>query len=262
MNRFKKIGCVYDNESTRATNAYLDLKKQYNIIDAIKNPNDDYDIIITLGGDGIMLRTLHLFMKKNIPIYGMNQGSIGFLLNKYSDKNLLITLNNASETIIHPLEMKVTTVQNTVKTALAVNEVSLLRESSQSAHIKISINEKVRLNSLIADGVLVCTPAGSTAYNYAAYGPILPLNSNILALTAICPFRPRRWQGALLPRQSTVKLEIQNSDKRPVGAIADYTEIRDVKNVMIHERHDIKMKILFDKDNKLEEQILKEQFMY
>lgn len=261
MNRLKKIGCVFDHESSFAEDAFNELSKRYNIIDIKDQPDTSYDVVITLGGDGMMLRALHMLMGTDTPIYGMNRGSVGFLLNEYKNNSIEKIFTDTQETILHPLEMKVTTINNKQKTALAVNEVSLLRETSQSANIKISVNNKVRLEKLIADGVLVCTPAGSTAYNYAAYGPILPLTANILALTAISPFRPRRWQGALLPRKSIVKFEVQEISKRPVSAVADSEEIRDVKNVEVYERPDIKMRILFDKSNKFEERVLKEQFM-
>ncbi len=268
-----KIGCAWDNKSHLATKAFNELKSLYPTIDGIdltstvyqKNHHivhPKYDFIVTLGGDGIMLKTLHKFMLSNIPIYGINMGSIGFLLNEYNSNtnNLITMLEKSAKTKLHPLEMTAITMKGKECKALAVNEVSLLRQTSQSAKIRISINDQVRLDQLIADGILIATPAGSTAYNFAAHGPIVPIDANILLLTPISPFRPRRWRGALLSRNSKLNFLNISPVNRPISATADSMEVRDVESVEVVERIDIEMTILFDKDDALEERILKEQF--
>jgi NAD+ kinase len=218
-------------------------------------------LVITLGGDGVMLRALHAFVGDDVDIYGINLGSVGFLLNNYDLKNLLKNIETSIQIHLSPLEMKVKTTDGQIHKAIAFNEISLLRSTAQTAKIKISVNGKVRLDELSGDGLLVSTAAGSTAYNAAAHGPILPLNSNILVLTPISPFRPRRMSSILLQRQSLVTLMINEFNKRPVSTFADLTEIKNVEIIQIYERSDIKVSILFDCDSSPEERILKEQFI-
>ena len=223
-------------------------------------PPDKADIIVTLGGDGMMLETLHRFMTRGMPIYGMNCGTVGFLMNKYGEDNLPARLAAAQAVKLHPLAMTACTRSGKIVRARAINEVSLLREKAQTAKIKITIDGVVRMPELICDGVLLATSAGSTAYNLSAHGPILPLGSGVLALTPISAFRPRRWRGALLPHSAKVVMEILESAKRPVSAVADSAEVRDVREVSIHEDRTVSLKLLFDPEHNLEERILREQF--
>ncbi|MCB1476979.1 MAG: NAD kinase [Rhodobiaceae bacterium] len=225
-------------------------------------PPDEADIIVALGGDGHMLQTLHDFMNRGIPIYGMNRGSVGFLMNEYAEENLRDRLKAAELTKIRPLQMRAIDVHGQTHEALAINEVSMLRQTYQAAKLEIRVDDKVRLAELICDGVLVSTPAGSTAYNLSAHGPILPLNASLLALTPISPFRPRRWRGALLPNRAHVTINVLEADKRPVSAVADHTEIRSVRSVMIAESTHAEAPMLFDKGHNLDERILAEQFGY
>ena len=221
---------------------------------------DDADVIIPLGGDGFMLETLHRFRSRGIPIYGMHRGSVGFLMNAYRVERLYERLAEAEPVVLHPLEMKVSDEYGEVHHALAFNEVSLLRESRQAAKLRVSVDGIVRIDELMADGVLVATPVGSTAYNLSAHGPIIPLGAGVLALTPISAFRPRRWRGALLPHKARVRIDALEIDKRPVSAVADFTEVRDVVSVEISENRHVKMTVLFDHDSNLEERVLKEQF--
>lgn len=218
------------------------------------------DIIIALGGDGFMLQTMHEVLQDDIPIYGMNRGSVGFMLNDYDEDGLLDRLERAVEATIRPLRMTTTDIDGDIKTAVAINEVSLLRETRQSAKIRITVDGRVRMDELICDGILLATPAGSTAYNLSAHGPVIPISGALLALTPISAFRPRRWRGALLPYSSEVKFEILELDKRPVSAVADHTEVRQITEVSICEAKDVSIKMLFDKDHSLEERIIREQF--
>ena len=218
--------------------------------------------IVALGGDGLMLQTLHKVMSRDIPIYGMNCGSVGFLMNEYDENNLPEKLQSAEISIIHPLSMTVTERNGQTASALAINEVSLFRQRYQAAKLQISVDEKIRLPELICDGVLLSTPAGSTAYNLSAHGPILPLNAPLLALTPISPFRPRRWRGALLPNSAKVEIKVVESDKRPVSAVADHTEIDFVERVLIKQDTDISLQLMFDPGHALDERILSEQFLY
>lgn len=219
------------------------------------------DVIIVLGGDGFMLKTLHVFQAMEKPVYGMNCGSVGFLMNAYQEGNLLDRLKAANETTLHPLKMVATDVRGKQVTAHAINEVSLLRQTAQTAKIRIFVDQVPRLDMLVGDGVLVATPAGSTAYNTSAHGPIIPMNANLLALTPISAFRPRRWRGALLPDTAQVTLEILEPDKRPVSASADDHEVRDVQKVEIHQDIQAQYRLLFDPHHNLEERILGEQFL-
>jgi len=217
------------------------------------------DIVVALGGDGFMLQTLHAFTGKGKPIYGMNRGTVGFLMNEYHQADLLERLSAAERAVIHPLRMTAHTQAGVVE-ARAFNEVSLLRETRQAAKIRILVDGKPRTSELICDGVLVSTPAGSTAYNLSAHGPILPIDADLLALTPISAFRPRRWRGALLPHRAKVRFEILESDKRPVSAVADDYEVRDVTAVEVAEDRAISMTMLYDAGHNLDERILAEQF--
>ncbi len=260
LNNFKKIGCIADFSSEKASTAYKMLTERYGCIDA-NSLDQDYDLIIAIGGDGLMLKVLHRYIGTSIPIYGINRGSVGFLMNTYTDIDIMDNILEAEAFELHPLEMRTLDIYGEFKEALAVNEVSLLRQTNQSAKLRISINKHLMLDALVCDGILVSTPAGSTAYNLAANGPIVPINSNILPLTPICPFRPRRWKGALLSSGDRVKLEVLSPAKRPVSATADFIEIRDIVEVEIYERKDISLKILFNKANNIADRLMKEQFM-
>ncbi len=223
-------------------------------------PESEAQVIVALGGDGFMLETLHRQIDSHRPIYGMNRGSVGFLMNEYSEDDLLERINAAESAVIHPLSMVARDVHGTEHRALAINEVSLLRQTRQTAKLRISIDGKVRLGELSCDGALVCTPAGSTAYNLSAHGPIIPLDAKVLALTPISAFRPRRWRGALLQHTAQVSFEILEGDKRPVSAVADNFEVRDVIEVRIAEDREISLQMLFDAERSLEERVLAEQF--
>lgn len=225
------------------------------------NAKADADVIVALGGDGFMLQTVHKSYKKGLPIFGMNRGSVGFLMNDYSPKDFLARLDIAEAQAIHPLRMKVKTDNGKSSSALAFNEVSMLRETRQAAKLRISIDGRVRLEELMCDGILLSTPAGSTAYNLSVHGPILPIDAALLALTPISAFRPRRWRGALLPRRSQVLFEVLEADKRPVSAVADHTEVRQVTEVAVAEDQSVSVTILFDADRSLEERLLAEQFV-
>ncbi len=219
----------------------------------------DADIVVALGGDGFMLQTLHAFLDKGKPIYGMNRGSVGFLMNDFREEDLLERLRLAEEAVVHPLRMQAHTKTGIVE-AVAFNEVSLLRETRQAAKIRVMVDDRPRIAELICDGILVSTPAGSTAYNLSAHGPILPIDAALLALTPISAFRPRRWRGALLPHRARVRFEVLESAKRPVSAVADDFEVRDISAVDVAEDRSIAMTMLYDKGHSLHERILSEQF--
>ncbi len=220
------------------------------------------DVVVALGGDGHMLQALHRFVSTGIPIYGMNRGTVGFLMNDYRDSDLLERLGHAELTTIHPLKMTATDSGGKTHKGLAFNEVSLLRQRYQAAKLKIAVDGKTRLDELVCDGVLLATPAGSTAYNLSAHGPILPINSPLLALTPISAFRPRGWRGAILPHQAKVSIAVLEHDKRPVAAVADHLEVRDVREVTIAEDRKRSAKILFDPGHSLAERVLREQFRF
>ncbi|WP_207803091.1 NAD kinase [Rhodopseudomonas palustris] len=220
------------------------------------------DVVVALGGDGLMLQTLHQQMRSGKPIYGMHRGTVGFLMNEYSTVDLRTRLAAARETVIHPLLMRATDIYGEVHIHHAINEVSLFRQTHQAARLRISIDERERMSELVADGIMVATPAGSTAYNLSAQGPILPINAHLLALTPISPFRPRRWRGALLPDSAFVVMEVLEVDKRPVAAVADHDEARDVRRVEVISDKTIAIRMLFDPGHSLEERILSEQFGY
>jgi NAD+ kinase len=220
------------------------------------------DVIVALGGDGLMLQTLHRFMNSGKPIYGMHRGTVGFLMNDFREDGLTQRLAEAETTLIHPLLMRARDTAGHRHEAHAINEVSLFRQAYQAARLRILIDGKERLAELVADGVLVATPAGSTAYNLSAQGPIIPINAPLLALTPISPFRPRRWHGALLPDTARVVIEVLEADKRPVAAVADHDEVRAVHSVEIGMDHGIAIPMLFDPGHSLDERILREQFGY
>ena len=221
---------------------------------------NEAQVVVALGGDGFMLETLHRLMETGKPIYGMNRGSVGFLMNEYSEDDLLERINAAERALIHPLRMTSVDAAGVMHKALAINEVSLLRQTRQTAKLRISIDGRVRLSELSCDGALVATPAGSTAYNLSAHGPIIPLDARVLALTPISAFRPRRWRGALLPHTARVTFEVLEADKRPVSAVADNFEVRDVVEVHVAEDRELGMTMLFDAGRSLEERVLAEQF--
>ncbi len=253
-----KIACVAD-DTAKAQAAYAELSARYDLID-IAGKRTKPDALVVLGGDGFMLHTMRKTMHREMPIYGMNCGTVGFLMNQFSSDHLLERIADARKSIVHPLSMFAETMDGKTKQALAFNEVSLFRESRQTAKIRISIDHVVRIQELRADGVMVSTAVGSTAYNFSAGGPIIPLSAQLLALTPIAPFRPRRWKGALLPASSSVTFEILDAAKRPVSAVADALEIRDVKSVSVFEERAIRVPLLFDPERNLEERITAEQF--
>ena len=224
-------------------------------------PLEEADVIVALGGDGFMLRTLHRFLPSRLPVYGMKLGNVGFLMNRYHEDGLQQRLNAANTVELNPLCMEAMTEAGSESTALAINEVSLLRQLNQAAHIRILVNGQVKVEELVCDGVLVATAAGSSAYNLSAQGPILPLGTDAVALTPISPFRPRRWRGAVLPSSVRVRFEVLDHYKRPVSATADAHEIRNVVSVDVYEKKDITLKLMFDPDHSLEQRILDEQFL-
>jgi NAD+ kinase len=252
--RFKQIAFVAGS-APEARAAHEKLAERYGNAEP-----KDADVIVALGGDGLMLQTLHRFMKTGKPIYGMHRGTVGFLMNEFALDNLVERLSAAHITIIHPLAMRARDAQGHVNERRAINEVSLFRQGAQAAHLRVLIDGQERVAELVADGVLVATPAGSTAYNLSAQGAIIPINAPLLALTPISPFRPRRWHGALLPDKAKVTIEVQEADKRPVAAVADHDEVRSVRSVDIEMDHGISLNLLFDPGHSLDERILREQF--
>jgi NAD+ kinase len=222
---------------------------------------EEADVIVALGGDGFMLSTLHDTQEVEAPVYGMNRGTVGFLMNAYREDDLVERLEAAEEEVLNPLHMRAVCVDGTVQEALAINEVSLLRAGPQAAKLRIYVDGRLRMEELVCDGALVCTPAGSTAYNYSAHGPILPIGADVLAVTAVAAFRPRRWRGALLPKTALVRLEVIEPDKRPVMADADSRSVRDVASVEIRTEPEVRHRILFDPGHGLEERLIREQFV-
>lgn len=225
-----------------------------------QSPVDEADVIVALGGDGLMLSTLHATQHLPAPVYGMNRGTVGFLMNEYEERGLKARLATAEPAVLNPLRMRATTAEGGLVEALAINEVSILRSGPQAAKLRILVDGKERMAELVADGALIATPAGSTAYNYSAHGPILPIGADILALTPMSAFRPRRWRGALLPKAASVTFEVREPGKRPVNAVADSTEVRDAVRVEVESRPDIAHTILFDPGHGLEERLIREQF--
>ncbi len=243
------------SEAPIAKQAQAALSAQYGGVSV-----EEADIIVALGGDGFMLETLHGTQHLKAPVYGMNRGTVGFLMNSYSTQGLRERLNKAEAEVINPLHMAATCVNGTEHKALAINEVSLLRAGPQAAKLRIHVDGKLRLDELVCDGALLATPAGSTAYNYSAHGPIVPVGSDVLALTAVAAFRPRRWRGALLPKSVRVTFEVTNPEKRPVNADADGVSVKDVKLVEVWSAPEIEHRILFDPGHGLEERLIQEQF--
>jgi NAD+ kinase len=251
----KKIAFVAA-EMAEATEALADLLKRYDHV-----APEDADVIVALGGDGFMLRTLHDNKHHNAAIFGMNRGSVGFLMNEFKAEGLLERLDAAQRVDLHPLVMHAVTKDGTVEESHAINEVALLRQIQQAAKIRVFVDGVPRIDELICDGIMVATPAGSTAYNLSAYGPIVPVGSGVLCLTPISAFRPRRWRGALLPRAAKVHFEVLEAEKRPVSACADDHEVRDVLSVDVWEDSSVSMSLLFDPEHNLEDRILREQFL-
>ena len=252
--KFHKIAFM-NGPSPAAQAALKILKSRYDHV-----PVEEADVLITLGGDGAMLQTLHQTIERPLPIYGMNFGSIGFLMNEYREDGLIERLEAAEETITHPLKLSAYNGKQEPLNALAINEVSLFRRTHQAAKLRIKVDGRTRMDELICDGVIIATPAGSTAYNFSAHGPILPVGAQLLALTPISPFRPRRWRGALLSNNAEVEVEVLEHTKRPVNAVADNTEFEDIRRVKISEMRDISLRLLFDPGHALDERILSEQF--
>jgi NAD+ kinase len=218
------------------------------------------DVIVALGGDGFMLQTMHATQALGLSVYGMNRGTVGFLMNAYAEDDLIERLDRAEAAVVNPLHMRATTTEGQVVEALAINEVSLLRAGPQAAKLRILVDGRLRMEELVCDGALLCTPAGSTAYNYSAHGPILPIGAEVLALTAVAAFRPRRWRGALLPKTAVVRFDVIDPDKRPVMADADSRSVANVVSVEIRSEPDIAHRILFDPGHGLDERLLREQF--
>lgn len=258
----KKIAIIAAKNNAEAIAKKDALVKKFGFIDISTDHKKitEIDLVIAIGGDGLMLHLLHEFEKNPLPIYGINCGTVGFLMNSFHEENFLENLEKAQVSTLHPLRAEVIDAEGKKHDYIAINEVALLRQSSQAAKIKIEINGKERVSCLAADGVLVATSAGSTAYNLSAGGPIIPFGAEILALTPISPFRPRNWNGALLPASSKIKFSVLNYESRPAGVTADSSEIRNVREVVISEDKSITFKILFDSNHSLEERIIREQF--
>jgi NAD+ kinase len=254
--KYEKIAFVASDHQ-EAREALARLTRRYGNV-----APDQAGALVALGGDGLMLQTLHRHMNDRIPIYGMNRGSVGFLMNEYREEDLRERLARAEVSRIHPLAMVAETSSGEVRRGLAINEVSLFRQTYQAAKLRISVDGRVRMNELICDGVLVSTPAGSTAYNLSAHGPILPIDAPLLALTPISPFRPRRWRGALLPNWARIVVDVLEPDKRPVSAVADHFETRSVTRVAVEEARSVELFMMFDPGHSLDERILSEQFGY
>lgn len=249
-----KIALIY-NPNSKSLETIEEIKKLYKFCKI-----EDADVIVVIGGDGELLHNIHRYMQLNIPFYGINLGSVGFLMNPLDIKNIIMNLQESTASILNPLLMQAEDVEGQIYTALAINEVSIFRSTNQAAKFRIQVNGIERMSELVADGALVATPAGSSAYNLSAGGPILPLESNMLCLTPICAFRPRRWHGALLLSSFSIKFEILNTDKRPVNATADFQEYSNIKSVTIKPAKDKSIKLLFNKNHTLEDRIIKEQF--
>ena len=244
------------SKSERAQQGVAILQQHYNFV-----PVEEADVIVVLGGDGFMLDSLHRFMDRGLPIYGMNLGSVGFLMNEFKKGALIERINTAELQRLFPLRMTATNIHGQTREALAFNEVVLIRYTQQTANLRIAIDGKVRLGNLMSDGVLVCTPAGSTAYNLSVHGPVIPIGTDILGLTPISPFRPRRWRGALLPHTSLIEITNLDPEKRPLGASADSVWIKDALHAVIRVHDASSVTVLFDEGHSLEERVLHEQFL-
>jgi NAD+ kinase len=248
---------VLASEAPEALAAADDLRTRYGEV-----APSEAEVIVALGGDGVMLQALHAYMSTGKPIYGMNRGSVGFLMNEYRPDALMERLDAAKTETLHPLLATVRDADGAIRSARAINEVSMLRQSYQAAKLRIAIDGQIRLDELICDGLLVATPAGSTAYNLSAHGPILPINAPLLALTPISAFRPRRWRGALIPNRVTIVIDVLEAGKRPVNAVADHIEFKSVVQVAVEEDRKVASLIMFDRDHSWDERILAEQFRY
>lgn len=247
--------CVLGSDAPEAQAAMRRLRHRYGHM-----PAEQADVIVALGGDGFMLQTLHRHMDLDVPVYGMNQGSVGFLMNDYDEDNLEGLLAAARQVVINPLRMIARTEAGKDHEALAINEVTLFRQRYQAAKIRIAVDGEIRMNELICDGILTATPAGSTAYNLSAHGPVLPIRSRLMALTPISAFRPRRWRGAILAWETHLHFEILEHEKRPVAATADHVEVRNVVSVQVDAASDVELKLLYNPGHGLEERLLNEQF--
>lgn len=245
------------SDADGAQDALAELQQHYKSV-----PPEEADVVVVLGGDGSMLRALHTYLNSGKMLYGLNRGTIGFLMNEFSVEKLEERIQKAVSTFINPLVMEVTLPGGAVERAYALNEVSLLRQSYQAAKLQISVDDRVRLPELICDGIILATPQGSTAYNLSAHGPILPINAPLLALTPISPFRPRRWRGALLPNRAKLTIDVLDPGRRPVNAVADHTEFKSVERVVAWEDATSRCGLLFDPDHSWDERILAEQFQY
>lgn len=248
---------ILASDAPEAQKAAAALRERYGEV-----PAAAADVIVALGGDGLMLQGLHTYLGTGKAIFGMNRGSVGFLMNEFDAEGLCERLSGAKTEIIRPLLMTVTTEDGRSLSARAINEVSLLRQSYQAAKLRIAVDGKVRMEELICDGIILSTPAGSTAYNLSAHGPILPIDAKLLALTPISPFRPRRWRGALLPNTVHVSIEVLEAQKRPVNAVADHTEFKSVRTIEVAEDTEAECRIMFDPDHSWDDRILAEQFLY
>lgn len=259
----KKIAVIAARNNAKALETKDFMIKKYSFTDLTNDHKNisGIDLVVAIGGDGLMLHLLHEYEKSQTPLYGVNCGTVGFLMNSFHAENFLENLEKAEESKLYPLRMNVVDSIGKTHSHIAINEIALLRQSSQAAKIKIEINGRERINSLAADGILVATAAGSTAYNLSAGGPIIPFGSEILALTPISPFRPRNWHGALLPANSKIRLEVLKFETRPVSATADFNSVQNIKSVEIFEDRSINLKILFDPNHSLEERIIREQFI-
>ena len=247
-----KIAIVSNHLNDPARLALVNLLGQHRVEEA--------EVVLCLGGDGFMLETLHRFQHYKKPIYGMNRGTIGFLMNDFTEEDVLEKIQNAERAVISPLLMRAELMDGSFVEHHAINEVSLLRSGSQAARLRVLVNGRERIDRLVCDGAMVSTPAGSTAYNYSAHGPIIPITANILAVTAVAAYRPRRWRGALIPMEAKVRFEVESPDRRPVHASADSKRTADVIAVDIEVDHSQEMTLLFDPGHGLEERILSEQF--
>ncbi|HFB98241.1 MAG TPA: NAD kinase [Bryobacterales bacterium] len=245
------------SDAPEARAALAELERRYPHV-----PLEEADVIVALGGDGLVLHTMHRVLSTGKAIFGMNRGSVGFLMNDYSPDGLLERIRDAEVTEIHPLRMTAEDIHGHVHEALAFNEVSLFRQTHQAAKLRIAIDGRVRMEELICDGLIIATPAGSTAYNLSAHGPILPINAPLLALTPISPFRPRRWKGAILPKEAHVRIDVLEAGKRPVAAVADNREYRDVETVEVVQDESVAARLMFDPGHSLAERVINEQFVY